>query len=435
MDILIKNGLVLTMDKRKRILKNTSVGITDGKITDIKEGMTGEADFVIDASDKIVMPGLINAHTHLPMTLFRGVADDLPLEKWLNEEIWPIEGQLEAKHVYAGSLLGCLEMILSGTTCFNDMYFFMDAVARSIEESGIRGCISHAMFDFGDTSKIPEMLKHGRGNIAKYKKGLVRAFVAPHAPYTCSEELLLKAKELADKNQTRVHIHVAETEKEVNDSKEQKGASPFEYLDKIGFLEENVLSVHSVWASKKEMGILKKRSVKVVHNPISNMKIANGVAPVPEYVKKGICVSLGTDGAASNNNLDMFEEMKVCALLHKINSMDPSTVPAYSVLEFATINGARALGMENEIGSVEVGKAADMILLNLKSANLTPLTNPISHIVYAAKGSDVDSVIVDGKILMQDRQLRTLDLEDVLKFASEEARKLFAKAGKESKLF
>jgi 5-methylthioadenosine/S-adenosylhomocysteine deaminase len=221
MDILIKNGLVLTMDGRKRILKNTSVGITDGKITDIKEGLTGEADFVIDASDKIVMPGLINAHTHLPMTLFRGMADDLPLDVWLNEEIWPIESQLEAKHVYAGSLLGCLEMIMSGTTCFNDMYFFMDEVARSCEESGIRGCISHAMFDFGDTSKIPEMLEPGRGNISKYKKGLVRAFVAPHAPYTCSEELMLKAKELADENNTRVHIHIAESEKEVNDSKEQ----------------------------------------------------------------------------------------------------------------------------------------------------------------------------------------------------------------------
>lgn len=435
MDVLIKNGLVLTMDKRRRILKNTSVGITGGKITDIREDITGEADFVIDAENKIVMPGLINAHTHLPMTLFRGVADDLPLEKWLNEEIWPIERQLEAKHVYAGSLLGCLEMIQSGTTCFNDMYFFMDGVARSIEESGIRGCISHAMFDFGDTSKIKEMLKHGRENLKKYRKGLVRAFVGPHAPYTCSEELLLKAKKLADKHQTMVHIHIAESEKEVNDSKEQKGAPPFEYLDEIGFLGENVISVHSVWASKKEMGILKKRGVKVVHNPISNMKMANGVAPVPEYVKKGICVSLGTDGAASNNNLDMFEEMKVCALLHKINSMNPSTVPAYKVLEFATINGARALGMENEIGSIEAGKAADVILVNLKRANLTPLTNPVSHIVYAAKGSDVDTVIVNGRVLMQNRQLRTLDLEEVLKFANEEAGKLFAKAGKESKLF
>lgn len=435
MDILIKNGIVLTMDKQKRILKNTSVGISDGKITEIREGITEEADFVIDARNKIVMPGLINTHTHLPMTLFRGVADDLPLEKWLNEEIWPIEGQLEAKHVYAGSLLGCLEMIQSGTTCFNDMYFFMDEVARSIEESGIRGCVSHAMFDFGDTSKIAEMLGRGEETVKKYREGRIRAFIGPHAPYTCSEELLLGAKELADKHRTRIHIHIAETKKEVNDSKEQKGSPPFEYLDKIGFLGENVLSVHSVWASKKERGILKKRGVKVVHNPISNMKIANGVAPVPEYIKKGICVSLGTDGAASNNNLDMFEEMKVCTLLHKINSMDPSTVPAYNVLEFATINGAKALGMENEIGSIEVGKVADIILVNLNRANLTPLTNPVSHIVYAAKGADVDTVIVDGKVLMQNQQLRTLDLEDVLKFANEEAKKLFAKAGKENKLF
>ncbi len=435
MDILIKNGLVLTMDKQGRILKNTSVGITDGKITEIGESITEEADFVIDAQNKIVMPGLINAHTHLPMTLFRGVADDLPLEKWLNDEIWPIEGQLEAKHVYAGSLLGCLEMIQSGTTCFNDMYFFMDEVARSIEESGIRGCVSLAMFDFGNLDKIAGMLKQGEENVKKYSKGRVRAFIGPHAPYTCSEELLLKAKELADRHETRLHIHVAESQKEVKDSKEQKGAPPFEYLDRIGFLGENVLSVHSVWASKKEMGILKKRGVKVVHNPISNMKMANGVAPVPEYVKKGICVALGTDGPASNNNLDMFEEMKVCALLHKVNSMNPSTVPAYDVLEFATINGAKALGMEDEIGSIEVGKKADVILVNLQRANLTPLTNPVSHMVYAARGSDVDTVIVDGKVLMEDRQLRTLDQEEVLKFANEEAIKLFAKAGKKGKLF
>ncbi len=435
MDILIKNGLVLTMDRRRRILKNTSVSITDGKITEIREGITGDADFVIDAKNKIIMPGLINTHTHLPMTLFRGVADDLPLEKWLNEEIWPIEGQLEAKHVYAGSLLGCLEMIQSGTTCFNDMYFFMGEVARSINESGIRGCVSLAMFDFGNLDKIAGMLKQGEENIKKYSKGRVRTFIGPHAPYTCSEELLLKAKELSDRHGTRIHIHIAESEKEVNDSKGEKGAPPFEYLDRIGFLGENVLSVHSVWASKKEVDIIKKRGVKVIHNPVSNMKMASGVAPIPEYTKKGICVSLGTDGAASNNNLDMLEEMKVCALLHKISSMDPSIVPAYDVLEFATINGAKALGMEKEIGSIEVGKKADVILINLKRANLTPLTNPISHIVYASNGSDVDTVIVDGKVLMENRELRTLDLEEVLKFAKEEAGKLFSKAGKEGKLF
>lgn len=435
MDILIKNGIVLTMDKDKRILKNTSVGITDGRITEIRGGIKEEADLVIDAQNNIIMPGLINTHTHLPMTLFRGVADDLPLEKWLNDEIWPIEGQLEAKHVYAGSLLGCLEMIQSGTTCFNDMYFFMDEVARSIEESGMRGCVAHAMFDFGNLNKIAGMLKQGKENIKKYQKGRVRAFIGPHAPYTCSEELLLKAKDLAEKHKTRLHIHIAESQKEVKDSKEQRGAPPFEYLDKIGFLGENVLAVHSVWASKKEIGILKRRDVKVVHNPISNMKIANGVAPVPEYVKKGICVSLGTDGPASNNNLNMFEEMKVCALLHKVNSMDPSMVPAYSALEFATINGAKALGLGNEIGSIEVGKKADIILVNLKKANLTPLTNPVSHMVYAARGTDVDTVIVDGKVLMENRQLRTLDLEEVLKFANEETRKLFTKAGKEDKLF
>lgn len=431
MDILIKNGIVVTMDNQRRILKNFSVAISEGRIAEIGEKIKGEADVVIDASRKIVMPGLINTHTHLAMTLFRGIADDVPLTKWLQEVIWPIESKLEAKHVYAGSLLGCVEMIKSGTTCFNDMYFFLDEVANSINESGIRGVISHAMFDFGGEGKTEAALRHGEENIRKYSAGgRVRAFFGPHAPYTCSEELLIKTKELADKCGTGIHIHVAETKEEVENSKKEKGLPPFEYLEKIGFLGPNVVAAHSTWTSDREIEIIKKRGVKIAHNPTCNMKLASGVARVPEFLEKGIAVSLGTDGAASNNSLDMFDDLKICALVHKLHNKNPSLVPAEKVLEFATINGAKALGMEKEIGSIEVGKRADIILVDLEKPHLTPLSNPISHLVYSAVGSDVDTVILDGKIIMQGRQVKTLNEEKVLRLANEQTYDLLEKAGK-----
>ncbi|MEE9594556.1 MAG: amidohydrolase, partial [Candidatus Hydrothermarchaeales archaeon] len=281
----------------------------------------------------------------------------------------------------------------------------------------------------------------GEKLVKKYKKAenngknRVNVSFGPHAPYTCSETLLVKTKELADKYKTGIHIHVAETKKEVDDSVKEKGKRPFDYLDKIGFLGENVVAAHSTWASKKEINIMKKRDVKVAHNPIANMKLASGIARVPEYVEAGITVSLGTDGPASNNNLDMFEDMKMCALIHKVNKGDPSVVPAGQVLEFATINGAKALGLENEIGSLEVGKKADMILVDLDAPNLTPLTNPVSHLVYAARGCDVSTVLVDGKIIMEDRQLRTLEPGEVLIFAMEQVKDLLGKAGKTDRLF
>ncbi len=440
MDVLIKNGIIVTMDKGRRVFKNFSLGIEGNRIVEIAKEIKGEADFVIDAERKIVMPGLVNAHTHVPMTLFRGVADDLPLDKWLREEIWPVEGKLEDKHVYAGTLLGCLEMIKSGTTCFNDMYFFVDEIARGVKEAGMRAVLSWAMIDLGDEAKAKELVKEGEAMVKRYassKEGgdRVRIFLGPHAPYTCTKELLVRAKELADRYGTGIHIHVAETKKEVEDSLKSKGLRPFEYLDKIGFLGGNVVAAHCTWASKKEIGIMKKRDLKVAHNPTCNMKLASGIARVPEYLEAGITVALGTDGPASNNNLDIFEDMKICALVHKANKGDPSMLPAQNVLELATINGAIALGMGSEIGSIEVGKKADVVLVDLNRPNLTPLTNPISHLVYAARGSDVSTVIIDGKIVMENGQMRTLDEVEVLNFAVEQAKDLLGKAGKAEKLF
>lgn len=432
MDILIKNGILVTMNKESRVLKNFSMAIDDGRIIEIGHDIRRDADFVLDARNKIVLPGLINAHTHLAMTLFRGIADDLPLMKWLTEVIWPIEDKLEAEHVYAGSLLGSLEMISTGTTCFNDMYFYMDEVARSVKEAGIRAVLSYPIISLGDDDVAKRLVSKADKGVKKYnrEKGVIKAFFGPHAPYTCSKELLLKVKELADKRGTGMHIHVSETKDEVANSKRDVGMPPFKYLDSIGFLDSNVVAAHAVWVSKGEMSILKKKKVKIVHNPVCNMKLASGIASIPEFLKQGITVALGTDGAASNNTLDMFETMKVCALLHKIGTMNPSTLPAYEVLELATIKGARALGLDKEIGSLEVGKKADLILVDYLKPNLTPLNNPASHLVYSARGCDVDTVIVDGRIIMENRAFRTLDKKEVLKFAQEQALDLLGKAGK-----
>ena len=433
MDVLVEDGLIITMNKDRAILKNFSIAIEDGRIVEIGKKIKGDADFVIDAKRKIVMPGLVNAHTHLAMTLFRGVADDIELMAWLQKEIWPVEAKLEPKHVYAGALLGCLEMLYSGTTCFNDMYFFMEETARSVEETGIRAVLSYPLIDLGDEAKGKEMLKEGEKLVRKYRKNdLITPFFGPHAPYTCSEELLLGAKELADKYNTGVHIHVAETEREVKTFVEQKKLRPFEYLEKIGFLGENVIAAHATFSSKKEREIIKKRGVKIAHNPVCNMKLASGVAPVPEYLDMGICVALGTDGAASNNSLDMFEDMKICSLVHKLKKRDPRVMPAPKVLEMATLNGALSLGLK-DIGSIEVGKKADIITINLRSPNLTPLTNPVSHLVYAAQGKDVCDVIINGKVVVHDRRVRGLDEEDVMRFAEEQALDLFRKAGRENK--
>ena len=431
MDILIKNGVLVTMDKDRRVLKNFSLAVEDGLITEIGKDLKGEADFVLDAADKIVLPGLINAHTHLAMTLFRGIADDLELMKWLNEVIWPIEGKLEPGHVYAGSLLGCLEMITTGTTCFNDMYFFMDEVARSVKEAGIRGVLSYPIIALEGTD-VDKLLREADEGVREYSGGddLVTAFFGPHAPYTCPKEVLLKVRDLAEKRRTGVHIHVSETKGEVENSVKEHGMPPFQYLDSIGFLYDRVVAAHAVWVSTEEIGILRERKTKVVHNPVCNMKLASGIAKVPEYLDNGVTVALGTDGAASNNTLDMFDTMKTCALLHKISTMDPAAMPAYQTLELATIKAAESLGLDDKIGSLEAGKKADIIFVDTHRPSLTPLNNPVSHLVYSARGCDVDTVIVDGKIVMENRVVRTLDKDEVLRFAQEQALDLLTKAGK-----
>ncbi len=424
--ILIKNTTLLTNGAIKG-----SVLIEDDKIVDItKKGSRG-ADEVIDGEGKVLIPGLVNTHTHMPMALLRGLADDLPLDIWLNDHIFPVEAHLEGEHCYAGALLAALEMIKSGTTTFNDMYFFMDDVARAADEAGIRGRICHGMIDFFDEEKRKAEFKETLRIIKKCHNtadGRIKVSLGPHSPYTCSPELLNWVRKQADEKDLKIHIHVSETEKEVEDSLNDKKKRPFEYLEDLKFLGSDVIAAHSVWISGAEIALIKDKNVKISHNPVSNMKLASGISPVSDLLSNGVCVALGTDGVASNNNLDIFQEMKTSSLLQKVHTLDPTVLPADRVLEMATINGAIALGMEKEIGSIEIGKKADLTLVNMKAPHLSPYRNPISHLVYSAEGADVSTVICNGQILMLEREVLVMDEVEVMETAESAARDLLSRS-------
>ncbi len=429
-DILIKGGHIITMDSQRHVLDRGSVVIDGGRIVSVGKEVKVRADTVIDARGKAVLPGLINAHTHLSMTLLRGVADDMELDSWLKTKIWPIEKHLRAEDCYVGALLGCLEMIKSGTTCFADQYLHMEDVARAVEKSGIRGVLSYGIIEQGDPKKRKSEIQAGEKLVKNYHgkaNGRILTMFGPHASYTCSPECLVQVKELAKKYKVGVHIHIAESKWEVGEIIKKYGKRPVEHLDAIGFLGPEVLAAHCVQLTGQEIRILHDRGVKPVHNPVSNMKIACGVSPVPEMLAAGIPVALGTDGAASNNALDMFSEMKFAALLNKVDKFNPTIMPAQSVLEMATINGARALGLDGSLGSIEVGKKADLILVDLRKPHLTPINNVISHLVYSATGSDVDTVIVDGKVIMQGRRVLKFEEDKVLKEAQKAADDLLAR--------
>ena len=425
-NILIKDATIIADE----IIKG-SLLIENDKIVEISDKIEiSDAEEVILADDKILLPGLVNTHTHLSMTLMRGLADDIPLDSWLNNHIWPVEANLTGEHCYAGALLACAEMIKSGTTCFNDMYFFMDQVAKAADEAGIRGMLSHGMIDFGDEEKRKNEFKETIRIIKKCHNtgdGRIKVAFGPHSPYTCSQELLEGVKKESNKYGVRIHIHVSETQKEVSDIQEIHGKRPFEYLNDINFLGEEVTAAHAVWVSDSEIDIIKEKNVKLSHNPSSNMKLSSGISPVAKLLDKEVCVSLGTDGPASNNNMDLFEEMKISALLQKVNTMDPTVLSAENVYKMATINGANSLGLENEIGSIEVGKKADIVLVNMKIPKLTPFRNPISHLVYSASGGDVDTVLCNGEILMKNKELLTIDEARVIEIAENASEDLLSK--------
>ncbi len=425
--ILIKNALILNPNNFEN--KKQSLLIKDDLIAEISDEIDeSNADKIIDAEGKILLPGLINTHTHLSMTLFRGLADDLSLDSWLNDHIWPMEANLNGDYCYIGALLGAVELIKSGTTTFSDMYFYMEDVARAVDDAGIRAVLSYGMIDFGDAERREAEIKE---NMALYDAcngmadGRIKVFFGPHSPYTASEELLVKVRELADEHNIGIHIHVSETQKEINDSLDERDIRPFEYLEKIGFLGPDVVAAHCVWLSDEEIEIIKKHGVKVSHNPCSNMKLASGVSPVSKLIENDICVSIGTDGASSNNNLDLIEELKTASLLQKVSTLDPKVLTSDEAIEMATIKGAEALGLDDEIGSIEVGKKADIILIDTNSANMVPDSSSLSsNVIYSANGSNVDTTICNGKILMENKKLTTLDEDEIYAKAKQAIKEL-----------
>ncbi len=424
--MLIKNAMIITMDSNRRVIKNGDIYIEDNKIIKIGKSLDIKDNEIIDAKGMAALPGFIKTHTHSSMTLLRGYADDLPLMKWLKEYIWPLEALLKPEDCYIGSKLACLEMIRAGITTFSDMYFYMNQVAKAVEDSGIRGVLSYVINDimpenFAGMTATKRFLNQVK------KSDRIIPIIGPHSPYACSKETLQKAKELADDLKTLIHIHVSETKEEIEESKKKFGLRPIEYLNSIGFLDSNLEIAHCVWVNDDEIKMLAKNNVKISHCPVSNMKLASGIAPLKHMLDNDLIVSLGSDGPCSNNRLDMIQEMKFSSLLQKVSLGDPTVIPAEKALEMATINGARALRLDNKLGSIEVGKLADIILIDLKKPHLTPLHNIFSHLVYAAQASDVDTVICNGKILMRNRKLLTLNENEIMEKAELAKEDLFGR--------
>ncbi|HTL03438.1 MAG TPA: amidohydrolase [Vicinamibacterales bacterium] len=416
--LVITGGTVVTVDGARHVFSPGAIAIDGADILAVGPAADIAARFrgaeQINASGSVVIPGLINTHTHAPMVMYRGLADDLPLQDWLTKYIFPAEAKTVSREmVRVGTQLAAVEMIQSGTTAYADMYYFEEEIARATKAAGLRGVLGQTLIDFpvADAKTFDEGLARAEAFVKEFAADdLIVPAVAPHAPYTVSGEHLKAARALATKYSVPYIIHLAETKTEVSDmQKAHGGMTPVAYLDSLGALGPRTLAAHVVWATPEDIAILKARQVAVSHNPESNMKLASGVAPVPALLAAGVTVGLGTDGAASNNDLDMFEAMRMAAFLHKVQSTDPQVIPAATALEMATINGAKALGLETKIGSLEAGKKADVVVVSMSSARQTPLYDPISHLVYATRGDDVRTVVVNGKVLMRDRRLTTLN--------------------------
>jgi len=419
-DILITNGIVLTMDAQNRQINDGAVAVKGehiialGSATDFTDW---NAAHILDAQGGIIMPGLVNTHMHAAMTLFRGLADDLPLMTWLHEHIFPAEARLNRHKVYAGTMLACAEMILSGTTCFCDMYLFEGAVAFAAKDAGMRAVVGEVLFDFPSPNYGPILLgfAYTRELIRHWKNDpLITIAVEPHSPYLCEPRLLQTAAKIAQEYNAPLVIHLSETQSEVAQIKEKYGKTPVAHLADLGILTPNLLACHCVVLTDEDIALLKQYDVKVAHNPESNMKLASGIAPIPKLLNAGICVGLGTDGCSSNNNLDMFGEMNTAAKLHKVNTLDPTVMDAQTVLRMATIEGAKALGLDKITGSLEPGKRADIIIIDTRKPHLTPMYHHKSHLVYAARGGDAATSIINGKIVMENRKLLTIDIESVM---------------------
>jgi 5-methylthioadenosine/S-adenosylhomocysteine deaminase len=445
MNILIQNGTILTMHNRK-VIRQGAIVIEGKKIADVGKTHELKREYgrgyeKIDAKGKVVIPGLINTHQHAAMSLLRGYADDLPLQEWLEKWIWPIEKHMTARDIYVGALLTAIESIMGGTTTINTMYHYTpeENEAKAFADAGLRGIIGHVCFSWRkkeDRKTLRDLAKswHNKAD------GLIRVSVDPHAAYSVDPEYMRELKVIreeldkkygSEKAPIICHTHVAETNDEMEKIRKafsiQFKNGVMAYLDSLGVLDKRLIAAHCVALTDKDMAIMKRKNVKASHSPISNLKLASGISPVPKMLRKGITVSLGTDSPCSNNTADMFEIMKTTAILHKGINKNPTIMPAEQVLEMATTEGAKALSWENEIGSIEVGKKADLTIINLERPHLCPVYTEASHLVYAAKASDVETVIINGRLVMENRGLTMLNAEKVMGMVEKAKNNLLSK--------
>jgi len=435
-DLLIHNGVIVTVDSGFTIIPRGRIHIRGGRIEKVEPEAPGgspagavKTGRTIDANGGIVLPGLVNTHSHLPMTLFRGLADDLPLSEWLEGYIFPAEARhLNPDSVLTGALLGCAEMLLSGTTTCCDGYFYENEVAEALERAGMRGVLAQGVVDF-PAPGVPDPKKNVDHAVSyirawRHRSERILPSIFCHSPYTCSEETLKRGKHAATENGVLFQIHVAETESEKEQMFSRNRMSPVRYLDALGILDPNTLLVHAIWVDDEDIKMISASGAAVSHTAGSSMKLASGVAPVPAFLNAGIRVGIGTDGSASSNHLDLFQEMGLISKLHKVYSLDPTMADAQTVLRMATIEGARAVGLADVIGSIEAGKAADIVILDTRKPHMTPMYHPVSHVVYCANGADVTDVVVAGKIVVRNRQLLTVDVEDIMRRSAELAKKI-----------
>lgn len=435
MNILISNGIILPMNAPDgdNAYFNGYVGIENERIAFVSADSLQADEFMakhtgdctqIDATGKIVMPGLINTHTHVAMALLRGISDDVPLMEWLEQHIWPIEGKMGYKEVYDGARLGMLEMMMGGTTTLVDMYPYEEAVAEAAQDAGIRAVVCPCPMDF--------RMEHFENDWRTVKKRfsdsrLVTMMMGPHAIYTLSDNNLQRSISLSGELGVGSHVHLAETKTEQDNCMAQHGMSPTEYLEKEGLFSTKTLAAHCVVMSDHDIEILARHKVSVAHNPQSNMKLASGIAPVKKMMDAGVNVAIGTDGASSNNDLDMWEEMRTASLLQKVATMDPCSIPAYTALQMATVNGAKAIGREGELGILAPGALADILLVNLEKPHLYPHTNLVSELVYSAHSEDVDTVIINGRIVVENRRCLTMNAQEVCQTAQKHIDRLMSK--------
>jgi len=422
-DLLVTGDYVLTFNHKKEVVEKGAVALKGDRIAAVGQassmGEKIEAKEVLDASGCLIMPGLINLHTHAAMTCFRGLADDLPLHEWLHEHIFPAEAaHITEETVYWATLLASVEMIRSGTTTFCDGYFYEDGAAKAVAASGIRAIVGQGVVDF-PAPGIPDPrinVKAAEAFVLRWQNKYSRLMpsVFCHSVYTCSPETLIAAKAICKEHKILFQIHLAETEAELEEAEQRYGMRPVEHLLKLGILDADTLCHHAVRVNEKEIELLAQSGVGISHNPESNMKLASGVAPLPKMLTAGVKVGLGTDGCASNNNMDLFQEMDTAAKLHKVHQGDPSLSSAVEMVEMATKGGAAALGMADIVGSLEPGKKADLITIDLNQPHLTPMYEPCSHLVYAARGADVRDVIIDGRMVMLKRQLVEMDEQEIM---------------------